>query len=101
MSSPNKSNTAVGKTPVPDITVVSDEESNMEDEVEIKRQAKEARRKVAEDHENWLEATRTKAQCQKEKEEAKAKADAEEVRKQKEANNLFQEVAKPGTGKGM
>jgi len=42
-----------------------------------------------------------KAQRQKEREEAKAKADAEEVRKQKEANNLFQEVAKPGTGKGM
>jgi len=41
----------MGKTLIPDVIIVSDEESEVESEVEIKWQAEEARRKVAEDHE--------------------------------------------------
>ncbi len=75
MSSPTKLNMAMGKMPVPDIIVVLDEESEVEDKAEIEWQAKEAKRKVMEDREAHLEAAKAKAQCQKEQEEAKAKVD--------------------------
>ena len=89
MSSPAKTNAAASKTPIPEVFVVSDRESEPEDLVEIERQAEEARKKADVDLQARREAVKAKAQCHKEREEAKA---AEEQRR-REAEKAFREVA--------
>ena len=89
MSSPAQTNVAASKMPVPEVIVVSDSESELEDLAEIKWQAQEARKRVDEDLQACRDVVKVKAQCRKEREEAKV---AEE-QKRREAEKVFRQVA--------
>src|SRR6266481_5784576 len=88
MSSPAKTNAAASKTPIPEVIVVSDGESEPEDLTEIEWQAEEAWKKVDVDLQACRDAAKAKAQCRKEREEAKAA----EAQKRREVEKLFWQV---------
>ena len=89
MSSPAKTNAAASKTPIPEVFVVSDGESEPEDLAEIEWQAEEARKKADVDLQARWDVAKAKAQHRKEREEAKAA----EVQKRREAEKAFRKVA--------
>jgi len=82
-------NAAASKMPVPEVIVVSDGKSELEDLMEIEQQAEEARKKVDADLQARQDAAKAKVQCCKEREEVKAA----EVQKRKEVETLFWQVA--------